>query len=33
MRHLAHFICTFFGGGAIVFGIIGLVRGEWGPVS
>jgi hypothetical protein len=29
MRHPAHFICYIFGGGAVIFGIIGLVRAQW----
>jgi hypothetical protein len=29
MKYLAHFICYVFGGCAVVFGIIGLVKGQW----
>lgn len=28
MRHLAHFVCLVFGAGAVVFGIIGIVKGQ-----
>lgn len=29
MKILAHFICTVFGAGAVVVGVIGLLRSAW----